>query len=183
MGQLTAVSWSPYGQRIVSGSDDHTLIVWDASTGQPERTLQGHTDEVRAVSWCPDGQRIVSGSDDHTLIVWDASTGQPERTLPGHTYRVTAVSWSPDGQRIVSGSNDRTLIVWEVSSGEILARFPAECSVPATAWHPARSDLLVVGLVNGWVRQFQFHERPLRPGFGKNPDQPRNFSSMVRSAR
>jgi WD40 repeat protein len=66
------VSFSPDGRRIVSGSDDDTLKVWDAETGQEMLTLEGHSDWVRSVSFSPDGRRIVSGSDDNTLKVWDA---------------------------------------------------------------------------------------------------------------
>src|SRR3989344_848541 len=61
--------------RIVSGSHDDTLKVWNAESGVCERTLQGHTDWLTCVSVFMGSDslpRIVSGSGDTTLKVWDA---------------------------------------------------------------------------------------------------------------
>jgi WD40 repeat protein len=38
------VAFSPDGKRIVSGSRDKTVKVWDAERGQEVLTLKGHTD-------------------------------------------------------------------------------------------------------------------------------------------
>ena len=72
------MAFSPDGHRIVSGSDDHTVRLWNADTGQPiGAPLTGHTGAVNSVAFSPDGQRIVSGSADNTLRLWNADTGQP----------------------------------------------------------------------------------------------------------
>jgi len=115
-----SVSFSPDGKRIVSGSVDDTLKVWDVETGQELLTLKGHSDYVMSVSFSPDGKRIVSGSGDNTLKVWDVETGERMLTLEGHSDYVMSVSFSPDGKRIVSGSYDDTLKVWNAETGQEL---------------------------------------------------------------
>jgi len=67
-------SFSPDGKRIVSGSGDKTVKVWDAQTGQEMFTIKGHSEGVSSVSFSPDGKRIVSGSYDKTVKVWDISS-------------------------------------------------------------------------------------------------------------
>ena len=59
--------------RVVSGSDDNTLIVWaagDDGAFAAVQTLTGHTDVVTCVVPLADG-RLVSGSDDNKLKVWE----------------------------------------------------------------------------------------------------------------
>ena len=101
------------GDRIVSGSDDGTVKVWQVSTGLLEKTLAGHFTWVCSVAI--DGDRIVSSSEDGTVNVWQASTGLLEKTLTGHSTWVCSVAIQ--GDRIVSGSDDGTVKVWQVSTG------------------------------------------------------------------
>jgi WD40 repeat protein len=101
-----SVAFSPDGDRIISGSWDHSVRVWDGKTGEQLRELKGHTDTVNSVTFSPDGDRIISGSWDHSVRVWDAKTGEQLRELKGHTDAVCSVAFSPDGDRIVSGSCD-----------------------------------------------------------------------------
>ncbi|CAG7849701.1 SubName: Full=Related to archipelago beta form (F-box-WD40 repeat protein) {ECO:0000313/EMBL:CCA74347.1}, partial [Serendipita indica DSM 11827] len=111
---VNAIAFSPDGSRIVSASDDNTIRLWDAETGQSlGEPLRGHTSSVSAVAFSPDGSRIVSGSEDKTIRLWNAETGQSlGDPLRGHTNWVSAVAFSPDGSRIVSGSHDHTIRLW-----------------------------------------------------------------------
>src|SRR5258708_6012449 len=113
----TCVAFSRDSSRIVSGSRDKSVRVWDAKTGEQLRELQGHTRSVRSVAFSLDGNRIVSGSGDKSVRVWDANTGGQLRELQGHTNWVSSVAFSPDGNRIVSGSGDQSVRVWDTKTG------------------------------------------------------------------
>jgi WD40 repeat protein/serine/threonine protein kinase len=124
LAPVVAVAFSPDGQRIVTGSYDHTARVWDAEQGAELMVLRGHDHEVKAVAFSPDGRLIVTGSADRTVRLWDAVTGQGGRPLEGHEHWVTSVAFSPDGRWIVSGSLDGTARLWEADSGRWLHTFP-----------------------------------------------------------
>ena len=91
------IAFSPDGNRIVSGSDDRSVRVWNAKTGEQLRKLRGHTNRVTSVAFSADGKRVVSGSDDKSARVWDAKTGKQLRELQGHSNGVTSVALAPDG--------------------------------------------------------------------------------------
>ena len=99
---VNTVAISRDGSQIVSGSDDNTVRVWDAGSGELRHTLEGHTGLVRTVAISRDGSQIVSGSDDKTVRVWDARTG--EYMIGIHLEgTIFSVAISPDGRRIIAG--------------------------------------------------------------------------------
>jgi WD40 repeat protein len=108
-GDVNSAAYSPDGTRIVSGSDDKTVRVWDAHTGKQLAALEGHTGSVRSVAISLDGAHIVSVSSDKTVRVWAVHTGKQFAVLKGHKSVVQSVAFSPDGAHIVSGSNDETV--------------------------------------------------------------------------
>jgi WD40 repeat protein/serine/threonine protein kinase len=116
------VAFSPDGKRIVTASEDRTVRVWDARTGQEIHTLRGHTGIVWSVAYSPGGTRIVSSSDDRTARVWDAATGKEVLVLKGHTAPVFSAVFSPDGKRIVTGAGDLyrpgETKLWDAATGQ-----------------------------------------------------------------
>ena len=60
------------GHRIISGSVDKTIRIWDADGGIPIT----HTDSIVGIDYSRDGH-IVSGSENGELRQWDAGTGMP----------------------------------------------------------------------------------------------------------
>src|SRR5205814_2156896 len=69
--------FSPDGSRLVSGSQDQTVKVWDVASAQELRTLKGHTTIVRSVAFSRDGYRLASASMDKTIKIWDARPWTP----------------------------------------------------------------------------------------------------------
>ncbi|KAG8944684.1 hypothetical protein FRC03_001957 [Tulasnella sp. 419] len=119
---VNSIAISPDGTQTVSGSDDGTVAIWDAQTGNLLRKIEGHINRVRSVALSPDGIQIASGSSDRTVAIWDAQTGSLFRKLDGHRGGVNSVAFSPDGAQIASGSSDRTVAIWDVQTGNLLRR-------------------------------------------------------------
>lgn len=83
LASIYSVAFSPDGKRLASASEDKTVKVWDAESGQEVFTLKDHTDQVTSVAFSPDGKRLATGSWDKTAKVWDAATGKVTCTLRG----------------------------------------------------------------------------------------------------
>ncbi len=77
---------SPDGRRILSGSDDETVRVWDAASGAELACLRGHTGTVRKRSDVSDGRRSERRVDDETKArLRDAASGRFPARFRGHT--------------------------------------------------------------------------------------------------
>ena len=145
----------------------YTVRVWDAATGAPLQTLEGHLGWVKAVAFSPDGKLLVSASGDGTVRLWDTATGATLQTLEGHKS-ISELSFSRDGQYL---ETDRGMLYpqpssfdappkalppytmfanvdWVTRDGENLLWLPSNSRGTCSAF---RRNLLVLGQASGRV--------------------------------
>lgn len=111
-----SLSFSPDNKRLVSGSADETMRIWDVYEGIQIASIS--TISVRAVSYSPAGTSLACGLSDGSVEIW---TGEDRPSLGhvllGHTASVSSLAFSPNGKFLVSASLDRTVRYWNVGSG------------------------------------------------------------------
>ncbi|KAB8336893.1 hypothetical protein FH972_021200 [Carpinus fangiana] len=113
-------------EKILTGSDDANIDIYDTSSGASLKTLRGHDGGVWALEYL--GDILVSGSTDRTVRVWNMKTGKLLHIFQGHTstvrclqiLRPTKIGETADGKPIVmpkqpliiTGSRDSTCRIW-----------------------------------------------------------------------
>jgi WD40 repeat protein/serine/threonine protein kinase len=125
---VRSIAWSADGEHIITGSQDNTVCVWAADSGEPIKTLRGHDGWVRCCRFSADGRRVLSGSHDQTIRFWDIAGYHEARVLRGqvldaHLDAVLAACFSADGRRVVTASRDRTAKLWDVDTAKELRQF------------------------------------------------------------
>ena len=126
-GFINSVAFSPDGKRIVSGSQDKTIRVWDVQSRKPLLTIKGSLGVVYSVMFSPDGSMIASGSWGSANL-WDANSGRKVHTfdqrgvIKARTPNVTAVTFSPDGKRLFTGNSIGAIHAWRVDTGKHIKR-------------------------------------------------------------
>jgi len=112
-GPVTALAFSPSGDRIVSASTDSTARIWSATSGVPLAVCRGHGGTIKGVAFSADGRRLVTGGLDNAAKVWDAKTGRLLLTLRGARNAVSSCAFSPDSRWIATTGWGHSAALWE----------------------------------------------------------------------
>ncbi|KAM0219250.1 hypothetical protein ACHAQD_006466 [Fusarium lateritium] len=114
--------------KIITGSDDTLIHIYDTKTGKIRKKLEGHEGGVWALQY--EGNMLVSGSTDRSVRVWDIERGLCQQVFYGHTSTVRCLQilmptetgrdssgqavMQPEKPLIITGSRDSQLRVWRL---------------------------------------------------------------------
>lgn len=123
---VRAVCFSPDGNWLITGAEDHVVKVWDVRSRTVKHRLMGHETDIYSVDASPDSRFIISGSGDKRAKLWNLETGGLMSTLGGEygpTDGITSVSVSPTSQYVAAGSLDKAVRVWDVETSNLVRQF------------------------------------------------------------
>ena len=144
------VVFSQDGRKIASGSQDNTVRLWDAETGEHLKTLVGHWAYIITIAFSPDGTLLASGSEDDTVRLWDGRYRERlGRRLWGHFAGVETLAFNHDGTMFASGSRDAVITLWDTATGDwVHFLFGHRGHVLTVAFNPAGTILASGGWDN-----------------------------------
>jgi WD40 repeat protein len=143
-GAVMAVEVFPDRRRMITGSWDKTLRLWDLKTGVVLKKMEGHSREVRALAVSRDGQMIASGDAGGEIIAWHGQTGESlTQPIKADSEWISSVDFSPDGTVLAtSGSNDGMTKFWCTKTWQMQGN-PIKCVVYCIRYSPS-GELLAI---------------------------------------
>lgn len=128
--------------KIVSGSDDQTIHIYETKTGVLLKKLVGHDGGVWALQYW--NNILVTGSTDRTIRIWNMDNGSCNHIFGGHTSTVRCLQiilpctvngiTAPAFPLIVTGSRDATLRIWKLPDPQVNEAFVDQERVDANPY-------------------------------------------------
>ncbi len=151
---VRAVALTGDGRLALSGGDDRTLRLWEASTGREVGRLTGHKGQITSVALSADGRLAVSTDRDQGLRLWDVARRRELRSWTGPRGPILSVALSPDGRSILTGHFDTTVRLWDIGTGKELRRFSGHRQMVACVLFAAGGRVPISGgadqTIRGW---------------------------------
>lgn len=114
-GKYLGIALTPDGTRVIAGTDQGAVELWEIASGTRLAEVQGHAGRVFSVAMHPDGTRVATGGNDGLIVIRDANTLAPLLEFREHLMYVKDLAFSPDGRMLASASGDHTVRVWDTA--------------------------------------------------------------------
>lgn len=163
-GAVYAVSFSPDGRLLASGSFDKTVRCWAMDEVEPGETLclQKHAHNVSSLSWSGDSRSLLSGSYDHTVRMWDIEAATCARVwyAPEAAF-VQSIAYHPSSTTLfAAATTSSSLLLFDAraSSDRPVAELPNGVMVNTVCFLP-RGDHVLTGDKHGALRTWDLRQR------------------------
>jgi WD40 repeat protein len=141
-------------EQIVSASDDRTLRIWNAESGEEMAVLDGDNETLHCIA-LQDRRRIVTWSRMGDLKIYHVDGNEPPGWLGSPGMAVGGALVTPDDRRLILWSRGLVqgqvqIAVWDLERGQEVASFRGpESPFLACAVTPDGSRLVVGSMVGG----------------------------------
>jgi WD40 repeat protein len=115
---ICSLAYSGDGRRLISGSMDGLMAVWNPGFQPALAVVQAHKGNVYELALARDARTIASVGRDGILRTWDLDSGDSLRSLATQTGPVSFLAFHPDGRSLISAGDGRKIQSWDVLSGK-----------------------------------------------------------------
>ncbi|RDB24847.1 WD repeat domain-containing protein 83 [Hypsizygus marmoreus] len=150
---------------ILTGGQDRTIRLWNASLGTEIKVFAAHGYEVLSISVAHDNAKFASSGGDRSIFIWDVATGVTTRRISGHMGKIHAVEFNEDATVVASGSFDSTVRLWDLRSQNRQAIQVLDEARDAVQTLHVGSTTIIAGSVDGHVRTYDLRKGELRSDY------------------
>lgn len=156
-GKIFNILFTPDGNRIISVSEDKTIRIWDARTGELIKKFEaeigtGPEGMFYASAISSDGKYLaasgypVSTEEGNHIILIDIEKGVQVGTAKGHDNVINSLDFTHSGKYLASGSDDGTIKIWKIEESNnipIVTTLTAGARVTGVSFNSKTQSLAV----------------------------------------
>jgi WD40 repeat protein len=157
-GSSLRLYWSPDAKHVASATQDATVHVWNAKSGDDVQ-MPGYPTKPTAQAWNSTSRFLATGGS-QDVVIWDFAGKGPAGSTPtilrGHFDFIQALTFQHQGPVLASGSKDGLIYTWNLSqpdAPQAMFEVPEE-EIHHLAWSPD-DTLLAAATHTGTVYFFQ----------------------------
>ncbi len=149
--EISSVGLSPDGALAVTTDYKSSIKLWDVKSGNPTKSLQGHTGFIKAAAFSPDGKTLATGGSDRTVKIWDVVTGRELITFRSEDLYIRKIMFSPDGGRLSIVDDETTVHIFNLRSRVLIRKIKSDSKIAGTVEFSPDGRYLIAPQENGAV--------------------------------
>ncbi len=156
---ITSIAFSPDGKKLVSGSDDYMIKLWDIEKQSRIVALRQITDnaqsQIKAVSFSPNGQMFATAG--YHVKLWDIHTYRELMTFR-HDEWVYALAFSLDGKYLALGDTSGEIRIRDIQNQLEVASFQGDSDLISALKFSPDNQILASAGYNGGVKLWRLSD-------------------------
>ncbi|XP_042042708.1 DENN domain and WD repeat-containing protein SCD1-like isoform X1 [Salvia splendens] len=104
-------------RKVVAGSDDQFVLVWDKQTTHLVEELKGHDGQVSAVRTLS-GERVLTAAHDGTIKMWDVRMDTCVATVGRCSSAILCMDYDDSTGILAAAGRDDVANIWDIRAGK-----------------------------------------------------------------
>ena len=158
---LISIDWNNNDTLLISGSDDHTITLWDIRQNIPVNRLIGHYDSISCCKFNNISSNLIfTSSFDETCRIWDVRRPEKSiRVINAHSDPLTSIDITYDDNILITSSYDGLCRLWNIETGECIKTIYSE-KVPSVGYcsFTPNSQYIITNTFDSTIRLWNYKD-------------------------
>lgn len=116
--EITCLEVNSEGSKVISGSHDRLIRIWDLKTDKFE-VIKANSTDIYLTIVSPEGSKALIASSDNKIRIWDLDMNKLIGIIDSSSH-VNCLQFTPNSERIVAGCGDNSIRIWDVKTKKAL---------------------------------------------------------------